>query len=76
MRAAVCPEYGPPEVLRLAEVPKPSPKDREVLVKIYASTVTVADTRIRAFRAFPGRIGVRHSPNDSLEIIATVSKIK
>jgi NADPH:quinone reductase-like Zn-dependent oxidoreductase len=49
MKAVLCPGYGPPEVLRIADIAKPTPKDNEVLIKVRASTVTVADVRIRAF---------------------------
>jgi NADPH:quinone reductase-like Zn-dependent oxidoreductase len=47
MRAVVHERYGPPEVLRVAEVERPSPKDDEVLVRVHASTVTRGDTELR-----------------------------
>jgi NADPH:quinone reductase-like Zn-dependent oxidoreductase len=53
MRAIFCTGYGPPEVLQLREVEKPLPKDRQVLIRIHATTVSAADCEIRRFD-FPG----------------------
>ena len=53
MRAIVCTDYGPPDVLRLGDVPKPVPKDNEVLVRIRATTVSTADCELRRFDFAP-----------------------
>ena len=73
MKAIVYHQYGAPDVLQLQTVEKPVPNENEVLVKVHATTVTAADTRVRSFTVprsiwLPARIalGVRKPKNKIL----------
>jgi NADPH:quinone reductase-like Zn-dependent oxidoreductase len=56
MKAIIVTKYGPPDVLQLQELEKPVPKDNEVLIKIYATTATTADSMMRKGPSFVGKI--------------------
>ncbi len=47
MKAIVCTKYGSPDVLKVQELDKPIPKQNEILIKVYTSSVTAADSMMR-----------------------------
>ncbi len=61
VRAAIHDTYGPPDVLRVAGVAKPVPKDDEILVRVHAATLSRTDVALRAGAPFISRFitGVR-----------------
>jgi hypothetical protein len=54
MKAAVCEQFGPPEVLQIREAPKPEPGDDEVLIKAFATSVTRYDVWARSCHLHTG----------------------
>jgi len=73
MKAIVWTKYGPPDVLQLRKVEKPTPRDNEVLIRIYATTVTAGDCELRSLKlpfyiSLPMRIwlGFRKPRSDTI----------
>lgn len=56
MRTAIYTAYGPPEVVRLMDTPKPTPKAHEILVRIHATTVNRTDCGFRSAQYFISRL--------------------
>jgi NADPH:quinone reductase-like Zn-dependent oxidoreductase len=90
MKAIVCAAYGPPEVLRLAEVEKPRPGAHDLLVRVHAAGVSDSDTLVRGWKLpklwFPLRLvfGIRRPrlilgaevSGDVVEVGARVTRFK
>lgn len=55
MKAAIHTKYGPPEIIELRDIPKPTPKNTEVLIRVYASTVNRTDSGFRSAEYFISR---------------------
>jgi len=55
MKAAVCVRYGPPEVVNIRDVAKVAPKQREILIKVHATTVNRTDCGVLRAHPFPMR---------------------
>jgi len=60
MKAIIYTKFGPPEVLQLREVPKPTPKDNEVLIKNFATTVVKEEPDMRRSPGINGLIKPRN----------------
>jgi NADPH:quinone reductase-like Zn-dependent oxidoreductase len=55
MKAIVCTKYGSPDVLQLKDIEKPTPKDNELLIKVYAASLNVEDLDFLRGRAWSAR---------------------
>ncbi len=79
MKAIVCTKSGPPEALQLREVEKPVPRDNEVLIRVYAATVTQGDVMLRKLHPLlflPMRLfGVRRKSIPGHELAGVVEDV-
>ncbi|RPJ38150.1 MAG: NAD(P)-dependent alcohol dehydrogenase, partial [Chloroflexi bacterium] len=56
MKAIICQKYGPPELLRLQEVEKPTPKNNEVLIEVHAASLNAYDWHLTTADFFVVRL--------------------
>ena len=62
MKAIICDEYGSPEVLRLIDIDKPTPKDNELLIKVHAASLNATDMELLRGKPFFIRLGGLRAP--------------
>lgn len=74
MKAIVCTKFGPPEVLQLQEVEKPTTKPNEVLIRIVATAVVKEDPDMRRSPSFNGFLKPRH-PISGMELAGEVESV-
>ncbi len=55
MKAGIYTKYGPPEVVSIAEIDKPLPKNTEILIRVYVTTVNRTDCGFRSAKYFISR---------------------
>jgi NADPH:quinone reductase-like Zn-dependent oxidoreductase len=64
VKAAVYRRYGPPDVIRIENVPTPDPGPNELLVRVRAASVSAGAARLRSARVLPLRQGTLADPGD------------
>jgi NADPH:quinone reductase-like Zn-dependent oxidoreductase len=53
MKAILCAAYGPPDVLRIGELPKPTPTGSQILIRVHSAAVTISDCIVRSGKVRP-----------------------
>jgi NADPH:quinone reductase-like Zn-dependent oxidoreductase len=79
MKAILMPTYGSPDVLQLAEVEKPTPKENQILVRVHAASVNAMDwrrfTMPMLFRRLVGGLGKPNNPRPGTDVAGTVEAV-